>query len=372
MKAEVTVECPVYDSFRVQQVAGLFDVSLSQKLKQSFSVEVPDLDGSWKIGAIVGPSGSGKSTIARRVFGDKLYGGESWPGDKAIVDCFGERSIREITKTLTAVGFSSPPSWAKPYAVLSNGEKFRCDLARALLSGKEGIAFDEFSSVVDRTVAKVGSAAVAKAMRGGLLPIRWFCAVTCHYDIVEWLEPDWVLDMATGTLARGSLQCRRPEIRLEIVRCERAAWKLFAKHHYMSANLHPAAQCFMALWNGEPVGFVAMMANFGHKGFWRISRIVALPDYQGLGIGTRMAEAVGEIYLAQGKRVTVLASHPAVIRHCEKSPQWRLTGVYKSGKSAHTMKNKDRNRSASTGRSVASFEFLGACRQAAVSHRLIA
>lgn len=85
-----------------------------------------------------------------------------------------------------------------------------------------------------------------------------------------------------------------------------------------------------------------------------------LPDYQGLGIGTRLAEAVGEIYLAQGKRVTILGSHPAIIRHCEKSPLWRLTGVYKSGKSAHTTKNKDRKRSASTGRAVASFEYVGA------------
>lgn len=44
----------------------------------------------------------------------------------------GDRPIKEITGLFTAVGFSSPPSWARPYRVLSNGEQFRCDLAPAL------------------------------------------------------------------------------------------------------------------------------------------------------------------------------------------------------------------------------------------------
>ena len=46
-------------------------------------------------------------------------------------------------------------------------------------------------------MAKVCSAAIAKGIRRGHLPCR-FVAVTCHYDVAEWLEPDWMLDMATG------------------------------------------------------------------------------------------------------------------------------------------------------------------------------
>ena len=117
---------------------------------------------------------------------------------------------------LTAVGFSSPPAWVKPYRVLSQGEQFRCDLARALLTGKRRVVFDEFTSVVDRTVARIGSAAVAKAVRrsgAGVSPAntssaailvarKQFVAVTCHYDVAEWLEPDWVLDMADRTEKR--------------------------------------------------------------------------------------------------------------------------------------------------------------------------
>ena len=123
---------------------------------KQFSVELPDLSEAWQIGVIVGPSGSGKTTVARQAFGTALYAGYPWPADRAVVDCFGERPMKEITHTLTAVGFGSPPAWIVPYHVLSNGEKFRCDLARALLSSRGLLVFDEFTSVVDRTVGCSG------------------------------------------------------------------------------------------------------------------------------------------------------------------------------------------------------------------------
>ena len=89
-----------------------------------------------------------------------------------------------------AVGFNTIPAWLRPYGVLSNGEKFRVDLARRLLEGGDLIAVDEFTSVVDRQVAKIGSHAVQKWARG---KGRQFVAATCHYDLEDWLQPDWVL-----------------------------------------------------------------------------------------------------------------------------------------------------------------------------------
>ncbi len=64
------------------------------------------------------------------------------------------------------------------------------------------VAFDEFTSVVDRNVAQIGSAAVAKGIRSGQIRCR-FVAVTCHYDILEWLAPDWIIDMATREFELG-------------------------------------------------------------------------------------------------------------------------------------------------------------------------
>lgn len=102
------------------------------------------------------------------------------------------RSVEEITKAFNAVGFSSPPSWLKPYQVLSNGEKMRCDLARAILSDDELFVFDEFTSVVDRNVAKIGSFAMQKAIRKQ--SNKKMIAVTCHFDVEDWLLPDWVFN----------------------------------------------------------------------------------------------------------------------------------------------------------------------------------
>jgi GNAT superfamily N-acetyltransferase len=407
----LTLTAPLYDSFRVQQVAGMFDVPLAEKLTERITVEWPDeLEGNasaWRVGLIVGPSGSGKSSIARHLFGAALAGQEPWPTDRAVIDGFGDHlSTRALTALLTAVGFSSPPSWLKPYHVLSNGERFRCDLARALArnlecgggvvpkptgsapwsndvlgtlgdeqqrdgathgeifvpgGGAPGLrahqdrcassagdlrprlrsilptpespapnpgaaitVFDEFTSVIDRNVARIGSAAVAKALRSGRIPGR-FVAVTCHYDVLDWLAPDWVLDMATRTVTRRLL--RRPALRLRIDRCRAAAWRMFERHHYLSGQLCPTARCYLASWNDTPVTFVAVIPMLGRRGHWRITRLVTLPDFQGIGVGMRVAEAVAAAYAARGLRMNLAGSHPAVIGHCRRSLQWRTVSV---------------------------------------------
>lgn len=365
-KVQVTVSCPVFDSFRVQQVAGMFDVPLTARAASTFSVDLAGWPRDWRIGLIVGPSGSGKTTIAREMFGPRLWSRAEWSADRAVVDCLGERPIREITGLFTAVGFSSPPSWVKPYAALSNGEQFRCDLARALAAAEapgaasddlraasDVTAFDEFTSVVDRNVARAVSAAVSKGIQSGSIRCR-FVAVTCHYDVADWLQPDWVIDMAAASFSGRSLP--RPPIKLEIVRCERSAWRLFARHHYLSGSLSAAARCYLALWDGQPVTFCAAVSLIARKNRYRCSRLVTLPDYQGLGIGMAVLEAVGDLHRQEGCRMNITASHPAVIGHCRRSPRWRTVGVRKGGSGAAD--SFIRGYRSAAGRAVVSFEYL--------------
>lgn len=345
---ETTVDCPLADSFRVQQVAGMFDLPLADKLQQSFAVELPSASESWQIGAIVGPSGSGKSTIARRAFGSRAYcRGHRWQRDRAVIDGFGRHPIREILNTLCAVGFSTPPSWVRPYRVLSDGERFRCDLARALLSRRRLVVFDEFTSVVDRTVAQVASAAVAKAIRRNTAG-RQFVAVTCHHDVLEWLSPDWVLDTATGELSRRRL--RRPSIRLEIFSARQRAWRVFSRHHYLNPRLSPFCTCYLATRNGRPVAFAGILPQAGRRGWRRISRLVVLPDNQGIGIGGRFLNALARLLSSDGYQVTITTGHPAMIALLDRSTDWTVTKVSRTG-NRHT---SDRITTDSWGRAVVS------------------
>jgi hypothetical protein len=344
-------QCAVSESFRTAQVRGMFDLPMDAGKRSEFEVEIPAVEEPWSIGLIVGPSGSGKTTIARQAFAENLAGQWNWPVDRSILDAFPEgMGISEITGLLSSVGFSSPPAWVRPFGALSNGEQFRVNLARALAESPGLAVVDEFTSLVDRTVARIGSAALAKAVRGRGTK---FVAVTCHYDVIDWLEPDWVVDMADRSLARRGL--RRPAIQVEIVRCRTSAWKLFSRHHYLSAELHPSAQCYLGTVEDQPAVFVAALA-FPHPDSpgWREHRCVCLPDFQGLGIGSAASEFVASLYASTGRPYTSVTSHPAMIRHRVRSPLWRMKRA-----PSHANASRRMRRSQSRRRLTASFRYVG-------------
>lgn len=341
---------------RVIQLEGLFDVPPSKNISREWNVDF-DLPDEWNVGVIVGPSGSGKTTVAREMFGLKEHV-RDWPFDKSIVDAFPSRmSIKEITGYLSAVGFSSPPAWLKPYHVLSNGEQFRVTLARLLSENDEISICDEFTSVVDRQVAQIASAALSKAIRRQK---RKFVAVSCHYDILDWLEPDWVYEPHTAHFYTGRGLHQRPKIKLEIIRCERDAWNLFKGHHYLSADIHPTAARFVAKVDGVPAAFCAVL-SFAHpvSPGWREHRTVCLPEFQGVGIGNALSESVASAYASTGKPFRSSTSSPAMIYHRARSPLWKMTRKPTLETSAHMRGLKGNAKASSVGRVIAAFEYIG-------------
>lgn len=302
----------------------MFDLPLDKKLTVEIDAGLPLDDRDWSIGLVVGPSGSGKSSLAREAWPDAIVAEQKWSDDAALLDDFPrDMSTRDVVGLLTAVGLGSPPAWVRPFRTLSNGEAFRASIARALAESDGLVVVDEFTSVVDRQVARVASHTVQKTVRRAG---RKFVGVTCHYDVTEWLQPDWVYDVAAAEFAWRSVQ-PHPRLELRIYKVDHTVWPLFRRHHYLTASLMRSAQCFGG-WIGEQLVAFTSYRHFPHPRTKNIKighRTVVLPDYQGLGISGRMAEWVGQSLYEQGYRYRRVIAHPAVIAHCAKSPRWRDT-----------------------------------------------
>lgn len=318
--------------------------------------EVPDFEApeGFSVGLIVGPSGSGKSTILREHFGVSPM--PKWDESLSIADHFS--SAEEAQERFGAVGLNSVPAWLRPYHTLSNGEQYRADLSRLI---GDGVAVDEFTSVVDRNVAKSCSVALSKWAKRN--EASGLVLATCHYDVAEWLEPDWVFDCATGGFSDRRL-LRRPEIRIELQPAKPEAWSFFSKHHYLSTDINRSARCWIAVWDGLLVGFASAIAypSGTVKNAWRGHRTVVLPEFQGMGIGARISDAVGEIFISQGCRYFSKSANPNFGAYRNASPKWRPTS--KNMKARHDYKlgrktKEDGHKMAHANRVCFSHEYVG-------------
>lgn len=279
--------------------------------------------GGWNIIAIIGSSGSGKTTILRSLG----YDPSSLPtfDSRSVISNLAPLSPKEASELLCAMGLSSVPSWCRPITHLSNGEAYRARLAKMMSQDKDVILVDEFTSVVDRNAACAMAHSLAKYARKHDKKV---VLASCHYDILEYLEPDLIFDLNKGgALERGD-RLRRPRISLRITRVEPLAWRLFAKHHYMSNNLNESAQCFVASWDERPVAFCAALPlpSGTLRDAMRLSRTVVLPDFQGLGIGSSLTDTLSGAYKSIGLTTYTKTVNPALGLHRDHTPSlWEPT-----------------------------------------------
>jgi energy-coupling factor transporter ATP-binding protein EcfA2 len=372
--ARVVVSSAVDRTPRVLQLEGLFAVPPTTRAELVWEVQLPLDARPWHIGLIVGPSGSGKSTVARHFWPAECARVYDWSPSHSVLDAFpADMGIKDIVGLLSSVGFSDPPSWVRPFHVLSTGEQFRVTMARVLAEHTAAAiaVVDEFTSVVDRTVAQIGSAALARTVRQRG---QQFIAVTCHEDVDAWLTPDWVYRPDTGEFRWRELQ-RPPSLRLQVARVYRSAWLRFRRHHYLDTDLNPAALCFVATWQDRPVAFVAAL-GFPHKhvpGF-RLHRLVCLPDYQGVGIGVALADFISSVLRTRAQHVFRTAAHPAVVAHCARSALWDMVRPSKMSPASSVGESRDLgvgSMKRAVDRLTAGFEYIGPPADPAVAARLL-
>jgi GNAT superfamily N-acetyltransferase len=161
------------------------------------------------------------------------------------------------------------------------------------------------------------------------LPPR-LVAISCHYDVEDWLDPDWVFDVAECSF-QWRRRRRHPEIRMRVWETPRSTWKLFRRHHYLNHEIPNNAKCYVAEWDGVPVAFCAVVhqmhqSNGPLKFHRRCSRLVVDPDYQGLGFGPRLLNHIADLYRREdsGRRFTIRTSHPGLVHWLRRSRRWRV------------------------------------------------
>jgi GNAT superfamily N-acetyltransferase len=306
-----------------------------QDYKES-KVTIPQLPDAGLV-LIVGTSGSGKSTILRSLGEHKTP--TVHPDTNVIVNFSTPERGEEL---LLACGLRTIPTWFRPANTLSNGEYHRFEMAVSL--DQDITTIDEFTSVVDRDTAKSLALSIRKFYdrRGTTDPLY---IASCHRDIIEWLDPDWVYDTDLQKLDNRRSPFRmgsRPELTLTIRSTTPDYWRYFSKYHYLDTSMSRSVHCYVLLLGDKPIGFHAAIhsTNRDIHSYWRGHRTVILPEFQGMGIGTTFSDAIAQIYVDKGLRYFSKTAHPSFGEHRERSSLWRATSTNrKSRKGSYLLKD---------------------------------
>lgn len=374
-KIEVHNRVSDFNSYRAARVKSLFNAENGCNF--DLEIENVDLSGVWNIGVVVGPSGSGKTSIGKQIFNENKIVNltKGWSEDKPIIDDIAPGGdFNRVTGLLASVGLGDVPAWLRPFCVLSNGEQFRAGLARLICEKPAEVVVDEFTSVIDRQIARIGAGAFQKAWRREN-PTGKVVLLTPHYDILDWVQPDWVIDTKDKTFKRGNLR-QRPSIELEIRKVNGSYWRHYKPHYYLDLPMPIAAEYFIGTVNGELACHLAVSPWF-HLNGYRATRLVTMPEWQGAGIGTRFLDAVAQYHLdgngRKNKKFSTYfhTSHPQLCAALRRSDKWvqvsaKLYGDNKgrSIKSHEKSANKKGKKHMGSGfgghfRAVQGFKYIG-------------
>lgn len=139
-----------------------------------------------------GASGSGKSVLLKEVYQSFCDDEKIWlqnipiENGNTVIDCF-DGEIVSALRNLSKAGLNDVFTILNRPSCLSDGQKYRYRLAKALASDKKFIFIDEFCSNLDRITASVISSNIRKlADRTG----RVFFLAAANEDVLADLLPD--------------------------------------------------------------------------------------------------------------------------------------------------------------------------------------
>jgi energy-coupling factor transporter ATP-binding protein EcfA2 len=326
------LQSEMFNSFRCQAAANSLDIDVKKKSIHKFEINNINLPNEWNIGLIYGASGSGKTTLAKYLFGNDIFDC-SIDENKSIIDQLPkEFSYEQCANILNGIGLNSVPCWIRPIKTLSNGQKARAEAAY-LMCKNDFILIDEWTSVVDRTVAKAMSVCIYKFAKKHNKKI---ILLSCHYDILEWVKPDWLIDCNKQIFELPKSDDfffnEREKLQFTIKEVGRESWKYFSKYHYLSERL-PGGKIYLygLFYNDNQIGFQCF-ANYtphkkGTKIIYHSNRTVIHPDYNGLGLGIKLINETSKL-LKEKIDCRIMAKFSAipVFKAMIKQKEWKFLG----------------------------------------------
>lgn len=315
--AEVTLQSEIFNNFRCKMACDSLDIDIKKKSVHKLRIENIFVPDDWSIGVIYGASGSGKTTLAKNLFGENCFKA-ALSEDEPIINQFPEQmSYEQCSSLLNGIGLTSVVCWVRPVKTLSNGQRTRAEAALLMTRSSEIVAIDEWTSVVDRTVAKAMSHCVQKFARKNKKQI---ILLSCHNDILEWVKPDWLIDCNKQTFnlpqSKDFFFQKRESLKFSIKEVGRETWRYFSKYHYLSERLPGGKIYTFGLFHGEDqIGFQCF-ANYtptpkGTVPIFHSNRTVIHPDYAGLGMGIALINLTSS-YMSQKYEYKIMAKFSSV------------------------------------------------------------
>lgn len=99
---------------------------------------------------------------------------------------------------------------------------------------------------------------------------------------------------------------------------------MFKNHHYLDGNLSKNAECYVGIYDNRIVCFYAVIQFPMKKGAKRGHRLVVLPEYQGLGIGTKFSDAINKMYIDKNWEMYRVTSNKGLARYLLNSNHYKL------------------------------------------------
>jgi len=330
---EVILKSDINKEFRCQVAANSLDIDVEKKSIHHLKVNNVKIPNKWNIGLVYGNSGSGKTTMIKHLFGDKIFNVKLNEDEPIINQLPKKMSYEDCATVLNGIGLNSVPCWIRPLKTLSNGQRARAEAVYLMTKSDDIVFIDEWTSVVDRTVAKAMSLCLYKYAKRNNKKI---ILCSCHQDVLEWLHPDWMINCNKQKFILPKSEdfffTKREQLKFEIKEIDRTSWKYFSKYHYLNERL-PGGKIYLygLFHNNNQIGFQCFANYVPHRKKTKIiyhsNRVVIHPDYNGLGLGMKMVDKCSELLLQKiNCRIMAKFSSVPMYKSRIKNENWKYLG----------------------------------------------